>query len=452
MSIVARFFPNGEFTQGVDTSLGKKQRKHKQRKHEQLTQECRDGYLQWFREEPNADTHLCVPGQQFVDADGGLWTYLCEDTNGHHYAYASEKCVLADVLMNEPIGRLIGSGRFTPITDSTPEDVLEALVPLGLSNGRILTNAPSRKKCERMTSHMGRNIRNAAYILERDYGKDCLSFLTLTLPDLTPQDMASCVANWDRLIHRFLKWLRTKVNKHFMELKYVYCTEIQTKRLEQKHEYAPHLHLLFRGRYGKKSAWAITPRMARQEWVRCLKSVCSGSFNQSALENLQRIKRSAGGYLSKYMSKTANCLPSGDGQSPVVATLHTHWGGMSRNLARAIRGETYTLRQDGGYGDIAAAFVGGLPHLLKRGCFKYLRYGTIRLFYNGDDRDTRYLKVAVGCLQKPLSAGGYEGMVKELLRIVEEGAKGVRQDGVVSPYGDFDMFWFLARLIIIADT
>lgn len=405
MGIVTRFFPNGEFTQGIDTMSARRKRRHEnQRKHESLSQQCKEGYLEWSHSDPDSGTPLYTVGMRFINRDEGIYTYLGEDLKGHHYAYECDNYVLADVLMNEPIGRLIGTGELTP---------------LGLSNARILTNPPSRKKCLTMSKSMARNIRNASYLLEREYGKDNLSFLTLTVPALNPDDRARVVTNWDKLIHRFLKWLRTKVNKHCMELKYVYCTEIQTKRLELRNEYVPHLHLLFRGRYGKKSPWAITPRMAREEWVRCLKSVCSGAFVTTALENLQRIRKSAGGYLSKYMSKGSNSLPVDDGQD-IMATLQTHWGGMSRNLSRAIRTQTHVIRQDGSNGDIAAFLYQGLPLLLRRGLLRWWKRGEIRLFDNGDARDSRYLKVSVGCLRKPTLEGGLSDCLGELLKVFGE--------------------------------
>ncbi len=159
--------------------------------------------------------------------------------------------------------------------------------------------------------------------------------------------------------------------------------------------------------------------MARKEWVRCLKSVCRGTFVTTALENLQVVRKSAGGYLSKYMSKASNSLPSDDGQIP-VAQLHTHWGGMSRNLGAKVRGETHTLRQDGRYGNVTSLFFDGLSLLLRCGYVRWWKRGEIRLFYNGDDRDSRYLKVSCGCLKKPLSEGGLADCLEKLLEVFGE--------------------------------
>lgn len=401
MSIVARFYPNGEFTQGVDT-VSQRRDKRRDKPTQRLDQECRDRYLQWVNaemENGNADINLCIPGYEFKGKTGALFTFLCEDEQGYHYAIEGVDYVLPDVVIKEPPGRLVGNGD---------------LIPVGLSNARILTKPQSgRKKCLSMSKNMARNIRNAAYLLEWEYGKDNLSFLTLTIPDLDDEDMVNVCKNWDKLVHKFLKWLRTKIEAQGFPFKYVYCTEIQLKRLQKYGKYAPHLHLLFRGKYGKKSPWAITPSMARKEWVRCLQSVCRGSFKQSALENLQRVRKSAGGYLSKYLSKTSNCLPSESEDAPIQRLL-THWGGMSRNLSQQISTGTTIVRGDGATRDIATILVRGFPLLLRRGVLRYWKQGYIQLFYNGDDRDTRYLRVSSGCLIKPKFEGGLEILLEEL--------------------------------------
>jgi hypothetical protein len=254
MTIVLQFYPNGEFSQGVDTSKRRDKRRHLKR-HEKPTpidQECRDGYLQWVSQGENADIRLCVPGTQFRCRDNGIYTYLCEDEAGHHYAYEGEDYVLPDVLINEPIGRMIGRGELIPLVHQSVES--------------SPTPPQSRKKLDAMTKSMARNIRQGVYLLEQMYSKDTLSFLTLTLPDLCAEDLSKCCERWDYMTDQVLKWLRKRLEKHGIEFQYVYCTEIQTKRLQNRGEYAPHLHCVFRGRNGKKAPWAISPKQIRQAW------------------------------------------------------------------------------------------------------------------------------------------------------------------------------------------
>lgn len=298
---------------GVDTSRRRKERKHKECRHEPLTRECRDGYLSYIADHPDDDSHLCIPGKQFVNQRGGTYTYLCDDVNGHHYSYEDGDFVLADVLMNEPIGRMVARGELTPLVHQRVES-------------SDIAPKPSRKRLEKMTTSMARNIRQACYLLEYDYSKDNLSFLTLTLPALSEADLTLCCQQWDEMIDRILRYLRRRSELHGMQLEYVYCTEIQTKRAITRGEYVPHLHIVFRGKNGRRSPWIVTPKQIRKAWASAISSVIGHSgFTKSALENLQRVKRSAARYLSKYLSKSKNCLPKSSAEKP-IDSLRTSGG------------------------------------------------------------------------------------------------------------------------------
>lgn len=393
MSIVARFFPNGEFTHGVDTARRRKERPRKERRHEKIAPESKDGYLQWVQDNPNADINLYSLGQSFISADGNrFWTYLGEYENHHHYSLeCTDGASYQDVIMDFPIARMVGDGQ---------------LIPLGSSNSRILKKPSSRKTCLTMTKHLARNIRNAAYLMERDYGKDNLSFLTLTIPGINEESLSSICANWDKIVHRFFMWLRAKLQSKNIKPSWVYCTEIQTSRLKMRGEYAPHLHILFRGRNARKNPWAITPKMARKAWIRCIQPYINCSFDDRAVENIQRIKRSACGYLSKYMSKGANSIPSMDDSSSPIASLKTHWGGMSRDLSKALKAATRVIRGDGENGAIISCFIRKIQIMLQLGYIKYYKSGIIQVSRDSGDGEERGLKVGCGCLFSPLCEGG----------------------------------------------
>ena len=129
-----------------------------------------------------------------------------------------------------------------------------------------------------------------------------MSFLTLTLPSVGKERLGAVCENWDYCVNRFLKWLVQKTIKKGYKCEYVYCTEIQSKRLEHRGEFAPHIHIVFNGRRKGGSGWAVTPKMVRRSWAGIIKPFIIGSFSDSALENLQGIRKSAASYLSKYLS------------------------------------------------------------------------------------------------------------------------------------------------------
>lgn len=405
MSIILRFFANGEFSQGVDTSQRRDKRTYT-KKHQiptPLNQECRDGYMQWVDTGDNADIHLCVPGTQFRTKDGGVYTYLCEDTDGHHYAYEGKRYVLPDVLMNEPIGRMIARGELVPLVyqsvESSPQPV------------------ESRKRLDSMTKNMARNIRNAVFLLEEKYGKDQLSFLTLTLPDLSTDELKLCCENWDKMTDQLLKAMRKRLQKYTMDFEYVYCTEIQSKRLQQRREYAPHIHIVFRGRNGRKAGWCFTPKQIRSIWSGIIAhTIGRHDFRRDALENLQRVKYSAARYLSKYLSKGACSLPSEVSESP-IRQLRTQWGGMARIQSTAVRKSTTRLSSIYTHGGLGLHFLRRMDELLKNGIVKYYKEGFIPISICPTTGMERGLKVGCGCLAIPTIKGGLVAVAKYLFGI-----------------------------------
>lgn len=401
--IVLQFYPNGEFSQGVDTSTRRKSdRNSKLIKPTRITRECRDEYLRWAGSDQNADIHLCVPGQLFADIDGQHWEYICRDDQGNdRFKKLGFEYTDNNYDFGHPVGTLVGLGLLIPLVhqlvESSPDPV------------------PSRKKLIGMTKSMARNIRQAVYILEHEKGKDVLSFLTLTLPNLSHEGLAKMCERWQDATDQLLKWLRKKVEKLGIEFQYVYCTEIQTKRLQNRSEYAPHLHIVYVGRHGKKSAWAISPKQVRKSWASIISNIVGDErFETGALENLQRIKFSAARYLSKYLSKGACCLPSIDTEA-CASRLHTQWGGMARKLSTAIKRYTRRITSGHRHEGLGVSILGRMAELVSVGIIQYWKAGFIclsRCEITGMDRG---FSVGCGCLSVPVLEGGYDKLLQYVL-------------------------------------
>jgi hypothetical protein len=305
--------------------------------------------------------------------------------------------------MNEPIGRLVGSGALAPLVHQSVESSAQA-------------PKPSRKRLENMTRNMARNIRNAAFILEDTYGKDNLTFATLTLPGLSTNDLAIISDRWDELVDNFLHSLRKRVKSRGGTFEYVYCTEIQLKRLQQRNEYAPHLHIIMRGRNGKKSPWYLSPRQFRSAWGNAIANILGhNSFVRSALENVQRIVKSASGYISKYMSKGVHCCPkmADEGYIP----LRTQWGGMARNLSRSIKRATRVYRSDSAQREFCVCFLRYMDELIANRLVKFWRQGFIVLSVCPNTGMERGLWVGRGSLHTPSQKGGLDAVTSFLEKL-----------------------------------
>lgn len=399
MSIILQFYPNGEFTQGVDTSSRRKSRP--ERISDEMTRALSPYLRQELIAEMNAEMYDAdiEKGQEYISASGSQWIYLCRHDRTYYYAVDNHIDEPWTLESPHSPSRLVGMGEITPLplVHQTVEFSQEP--------------HPSRKKCLRMTSSMARNIRNACYVLEQQYTKDCLSFLTLTLPDLSKEGLQVCAENWGKMVDQFLKWLRDRTESKGFPLEYVYCTEIQSKRSEKYGVQALHLHLLFRGKPGARKPWVVSPKQVRKAWARCIKSVCSEPFQVCSLENLQRVRRSAGAYMSKYLSKgTRGSDPSGSTSDGLH--FRGHWGGMGRRLSQFIKRAKTRIGGSTGDWELANMLTTGL----RRGVFSrhlsYYKEGFVCTRPGNSEAERMGFVVAVGCLRKPTMHGGVAELIE----------------------------------------
>lgn len=402
MSIVTRFFPNGEFTKGVDTSNRKRSRL------ERLQDKLIENRAPVYSAEVCAEMQLeqmsaqTWEGREFT-TNYAKYTCLRRDWRTYYYAVEPYAEGLDPYVVDSPDP----PPRFAYARNAHDLET-GAVAPLGSSDGRIFTETPkpSRKRGLSMTKSMARNIRNAGYLLQQHYGKHNLSFLTLTLPNLAPDDLSACAESWGRMVDQFLKWLRAKIEAKGCTFEYVYCTEVQTERLTNRGEYALHLHLLFRGRKKSRAAWFVTPKNARKAWAKCITAVIGHrNFTTDALENLQQIRRSASGYLAKYMSK-GNCDGNTKDVGNNVSRFKGHWGGMARNLARLIKCCTERIVGKGVGRCFITRLFGNMDRAISRRYVRYYSEGIVCPDLSGTKENPRGLLVGVGCLTRPTYEGG----------------------------------------------
>lgn len=360
MTIILQFFPNGEFSQGVTTSGKRVPRRGQSPLQTSLrTQIYTNADIERCKEQHADIPHsvYATEGYVFKSKCGKRYTITSLDTGRVTLRLDGDISQWRDMHIDTGIGNLVHCG---------------LLFPIGSSDARILMEAPrSRKKLLSMSRNMGRNLRNAIYLLEETYGKEQLSFLTLTLPNLSKDGLSSCCSNWDVMVNTFTKWLRSRLASSLLELEYGYCTEIQPGRLRNRGEYAPHLHIIFRGRSRRNAPWAISYLECRAAWADIISRFVNEPFDTRALENIQQVRKSAARYLSKYISKGKNSIPEGCGGELAIDNLHTQWGGMSRNLSRAIKKRIIRFCAGLGLSSLASEILANMDYLIDRQCVRY---------------------------------------------------------------------------------
>lgn len=214
----------------------------------------------------------------------------------------------------------------------------QSVVPFGSSIAPNSHSDRSRRGRVGISTHGKKLVRNAALRLEREVGKNQLTFLTLTIPGIQQQGALEICRNWAEIVRVFQQKLKRMLQSHGLPGEMVGVTEVQEKRFKETNVPALHLHILFQGRRSYEK-WALTPREIREAWkdvIHPYLPLTNGEFYWQAMENVQRVKHSASGYLGKYMSKGSEVVNALHEVIPDIV-LPTCWYLCSNVLRRKVR-------------------------------------------------------------------------------------------------------------------
>jgi hypothetical protein len=153
-----------------------------------------------------------------------------------------------------------------------------------------------------LTSYGAKVVRNGAHLLQEKYTKRRLGFITFTLPPLPHEELAAVASRWGYLLKTLLQALRRRLREKSLPESIVLVTELQPRRLRSADLGALHVHMVLVGRHHRK-AWAYSPRDYRNIWLGLVGNIVGRTLDDFPCENVESVKRDAGNYLSKYMSK-----------------------------------------------------------------------------------------------------------------------------------------------------
>jgi hypothetical protein len=237
--------------------------------------------------------------------------------------------------------------------------VLESLPSPGAAPGLSnVTNStreyktPARRGSKGLTSHGRAIVFNAIDYLQWRFGRSSLSFGTVTIPSVTPEQNAAITKEWSRIIDLFTKYIRRKLHVQGLPDWIVGAHEIQTSRLSTHGLACLHFHFVIVARRSR-GAWGITHKEVRELWRRAVvsrvPSLADVSF--SACEHLVAIRKSVASYLSKYLTKGSGVV--GDVDAPPDSKHPHSWHSCSLSLRRIVARSTRSGRHIG-------AFLSGL--------------------------------------------------------------------------------------------
>ena len=163
----------------------------------------------------------------------------------------------------------------------------------------------SQRGLNGITNYGARLVRNAAYCLQKIYGRERLSFCTTTLVG-GPQETCAVAVHWSELVRRFMQAVKEKLVRHQLPPFVVAVTEIQMKRFRRTGGMPLHLHMVFVGKHkGRGAPWEISTDWFDECWRRAVTRLVPElkDFSWRSSCNMQGVRKSAKGYLGKYLSK-----------------------------------------------------------------------------------------------------------------------------------------------------
>lgn len=208
-------------------------------------------------------------------------------------------------------------------------------VALGLANP---PGERARRGAGGITRHGSRMVRNGAFLLQQKYGRRRLTFLTCTIPATTQTEQFAIALEWADIVRQFMQSVVRLLRAAGLPPSYVGCTEIQGERYSRDGGMPLHLHVVFPNK-GASGGWKISCDQFRALWMRAIVNRCPELEGRdfSASVDAEVVKKSAEGYLGKYMSKGAPQLAAMAADDPgIVEFLPSAWWCCSTNVRRAI--------------------------------------------------------------------------------------------------------------------
>lgn len=218
-------------------------------------------------------------------------------------------------------------------------------ISLGLStpvkshNSQPKARETRERKGQSFTPYGRRMVRNAAWWLEQQHGRQQLSFLTCTLPDRAIELMAQAgqtSGHWSEILRQFEQWLKRRLQAVGLCDFIVGVSEVQERRWVRYKKVGLHLHWVFQGRISDKSDWAISKEEFLEAWLRIVSAVVGEKIESKSATRVERVKKSVENYLAKYMSKGGKII-----QSIIEAgqreQLPSSWWNVSNGLRRIIK-------------------------------------------------------------------------------------------------------------------
>jgi hypothetical protein len=114
--------------------------------------------------------------------------------------------------------------------------------------------------------------------------------------------------SWGKAVNRLHQWIARRQKQAGLPRLSVSVSEVQPSRSEDDPLGSLHLHVVFLGKRNRYQKWAFDCGEIRSFWLSQLSRLAGETVESEAVENLKVVRKTAEGYLGKYMSKGAKEL------------------------------------------------------------------------------------------------------------------------------------------------
>jgi hypothetical protein len=245
-------------------------------------------------------------------------------------------------------------------------------------------------------------VKNGCHALEAMYGLDRLGLLTLTLPS-HPTYLPLWCEQWAEILRKFNQELQRELDRRGAPSHLIGVTEIQTKRSDREGYCIPHLHVVMVAWDGKsyqprakgakrlrKKIFYLSHREIQSIFQRVLlNEVRRITETEPEVEgtkpriSIEAIKKTAEGYLGKYLSKGAKDVKKYLDADPNRTDIPSHWWHCTKALRTIIKGLIVPVAPA-----MIEAITTNYGELIKAGLVQYLR--PIDIAIGGEIRTIAY--------------------------------------------------------------
>lgn len=247
-----------------------------------------------------------------------------------------------------PMGRLWPNGQFSVGWTYEAEELVRegeewAWLPGSKAALNNLVNSPKFSQGRRgkpqgqkgITSYGRKMVANAAYLMQRELGRENLGFGTLTVPDMPDENLKRLNERWGEVTRQLQQQIGRMLLRGRGSKEVCYVTEVCGKRLQSSGRVYLHIHLVFQSR-SSGGTWCLQVDELRKFWTELLSRVSGFRIAGWARIKLEVVKSSAEGYIGKYMSKGGEILGVVI-ESGMACMLPKSWWGMTKEMRERLK-------------------------------------------------------------------------------------------------------------------